>query len=230
MEADAVDIDRFKNAAPMKYEDIPLGMSLVGYAGQLESMGLSKGIPELLDALGILVQRLHREMHVVIAGPPLGLSHPLECRIRQTPYVTFVGLLSHEIVPAFLTSCDILVYPAPSSRHPFYVRDTSPLKIFEYMAAGKPIVTADLPPIRDVLDESTAFFCRPGDPEDLARAIIEVLDHPEEARKRAEVARKKVEHYTWEKRMARIMEAVRCSLDTGESRTLRSASPAGIAL
>lgn len=177
----------------------------IGYAGQLQSMGLSKGIPELLGAFHAL-QAAGRNVHLVVAGPKA--TQPELMNNLQGPGIQYAGFLSHDQVPHFLAECSILVYPAPKSDHPFYNRDTSPLKLFEYMAAGRPIVTADLPPIRDVLDESTAFFCKPGDPEDLARAIAEAMDHPEEAQKRAEAAHKKVQHYTWDKRMQRILNAV----------------------
>lgn len=177
----------------------------LGYAGQLQSMGLSKGIPELIAAFHML-HSAGRHVHVAIAGPETsntGLMQKL-----QGPGIHYSGFLPHDQIPHFLAECSILVYPAPKSDHPFYNRDTSPLKIFEYMAANRPIVTADLPPIRDVLDESTAFFCKPGDAEDLARVIAYVMDHPEEAKMRAEAAHKKVQHYTWDKRVERILSRV----------------------
>lgn len=197
VESDATDNIHHSTARPKE--------GRIGYAGQLQSMGLSKGIPELLGAFKIL-HAAGRSVELAIAGPQ---THDQDLMRRlQAPGIHYAGFLPHEKIAEFYSSCSVLVYPAPKSDHPFYNRDTSPLKLFEYMAAGKPIVTADLPPIRDVLDESTAFFCNPGDPADLARAIADVLDHPEEARKRAEAARKKVEHYTWEKRMQRILSAI----------------------
>jgi glycosyltransferase involved in cell wall biosynthesis len=101
----------------------------------------------------------------------------------------------------------VLVYPAPKTHHPYFLRDTSPLKIFEYMAAERPIISADLPPIRDVLDESTAYFFRPGDSADLARVIRHVMDNRAEAQQKAKAARAKVAHYTWEERMKRILDS-----------------------
>jgi glycosyltransferase involved in cell wall biosynthesis len=199
-ESDAVDFNRFTSALPMHLED--RSKPVIGYAGQMETMGLSKGIPEFIDALDLL-QKQHIPCVGYIAGPPPANTHLLQK--LQSPNVRSLGFLPHDRIAGFLAACDMLVYPAPKSDHPFYNRDTSPLKIFEYMAAGKPIVTADLPPIRDVLDEHSAFFCKPGDPADLARSIAHVLSQPQEARKRAEVARKKVERYAWDKRMERII-------------------------
>lgn len=207
VESDAIDMKFFENVPAGDYptpDQLPDDAKFVGYAGQIVSMGLSKGITEMLDTLEILTKK---EVHVFgkIAGPPPA-DEQLAKKLGKhpAPYF-FYSFIPHDLISGFYASCDVLVYPAPKSSHSFFMRDTSPLKIFEYMAAGKPIVTADLPPIRDILDESTAFFCKPGDPQDLARAIKEALDSPEEAQKRAAAARKKVEQYTWDKRMQRIL-------------------------
>ena len=76
------------------------------------------------------------------------------------------------------------------------------------MAAKKPIVAADLPPLRDILSEETAYLCIPGDPQSLADAILQVFGHPEEAQKKAEKAWVKVQEHTWKKRMTRILQAL----------------------
>ena len=220
VEPDAVDLARFAilegEALNDPNSEAPIRLSApgsagnrtratIGYAGQLESMGLSKGIPELLDAFTIF-RTQNPAARLMLAGPRTP-NDALMRRIETSPGVTYRGLLSQVQIPAFLSACRVLAYPAPASRHPYYIRDTSPLKLFEYMAAKKPIVTADLPPIRDILGETTAIFCRPGDPADLARAIAEVLDHPEEASKRAARAWERVQEHTWEKRMRRILGA-----------------------
>lgn len=204
VEADGIDLQMFDSHQGFVQERYS-----VGYAGQRESMGLSKGIPELLDAFKI-VHAARSSSRCVIAGPR-SKNEALEASIQngaKEGSIIDAGFLHWSLIPTFLRACDILVYPAPNSDHPFYNRDTSPLKIFEYMAANRPIVTADLPPIRDVLDESTAFFCKPGDAEDLARVIAYVMDHPEDAKKRAEAAHKRVQHYTWDKRVQRILSRV----------------------
>ncbi len=213
VEGDAVDLHDFEMlptaADTRKGLGIPEGLPLIGYAGQLESMKLSKGIPELLDALAELKKRGF-DFRAVIAGGPENVKQRFVDELQPSlrDCVTFTGFLPHAKIPTLLTACDVLVYPAPKSKNPFYVRDTSPLKIFEYMAAGRPIVTADLPPIRDVLDETMAAFNPPGDAEKTADAIREALAHPEHAAKRARIARTHVENFTWDKRMERIIRAV----------------------
>lgn len=208
VEADAVDFAGFEGAVPLSSEtlhNLPADTECVGYVGQLESMGLSKGISELFDAIALLQNRGHN-MRLLIAGPPSSIIERLASHKAKAMYF---GFLPHNQIPSFLAVCKVLVYPAPASDHPFFQRDTSPLKIFEYMAARKPIVAADLPPLRDILSEETAFLCKPGDPEGLAFAIEKALSNPEEAKTKVECAWQFVQEHTWEKRMKRIVEGIR---------------------
>ncbi len=209
-EGDGVDLHDFEELPDRQLTraslDVPPDAALIVYAGQLESMGLSKGIPELLEACGILAKR-GLEFRAVIAGGPDNSAERFRDALPASikGKVRFTGHLSHLKIPTLLTAADVLVYPAPASDHPFYQRDTSPLKIFEYMAAGRPIVTADLPPIHDALDDTMALFCPPGDGAALADAIRRTLDEKEASAKRARLARVHVEQFTWEKRMQRIL-------------------------
>jgi glycosyltransferase involved in cell wall biosynthesis len=216
VEGDGVDLHDFENlpdpADTRTSLGIPPKLPLIVYAGQLESMGLSKGIPELLEACQVLRER-GLEFRAVIAGGPesvkIRFMEELPVDLRES--VIFVGHLSHLKVPTLLIAADVLVYPAPKSNHPFYVRDTSPLKLFEYMAACRPIVTADLPPIHDILDEKQATFCAPGDGTALADAIRSILDDPEGSMQKARLARAHVEKFTWSKRMERIIGVLTAS-------------------
>ncbi len=83
------------------------------------------------------------------------------------------------------------------------------MKIFEYMASKRPIITTDLPSLREVLIEGeTALFTPPGDPKALAMAIKQLFNPSESRLSEAlaenafvEVSKK----YTWEKRAVRIL-------------------------
>ncbi len=213
-EGDAVDLHDFEalpDASDTRLSlGVPAGVPMIVYAGQLASMGLSKGIPELLAALLVLRKR-GLDFRAVIAGGPDEVKQRF---IEELPSdlktsVQFTGHLPHLKVPTLLTAADVLVYPAPASDHPFYTRDTSPLKIFEYMAAGKPIVCADLLPIHDTLDPSMTTFCPPGDGDALADAIRHVLEDHDGSMKKARLARAHVEQFTWSRRMERILGAAR---------------------
>lgn len=180
-------------------------MFVVGYAGSLTTMGLSKGVEQIVDAVATL-KKDGKETHALIAGGPPEAVERL--RHNEGHCMTFVGQLQHKDVPHLLSACDALIYPAPRSDHPYFLRDTSPLKIFEYMAAERPIITADLPPIHDVLNDDTALFYEPGDVTTLASCIETLMNDQQCCTSLAQRARERVNEHTWEKRMARIISAL----------------------
>lgn len=212
VEGDAVDLAPFasvRSTADVRAQwKLPLDRPLIAYAGQLTSMGLSKGIPELIGALELLCRK-NVSFHALIVGGPDVSRRFFEERVSDAlrPHITFTGFLDHGQIPSLLCACDVLVYPAPNTDHPFYRRDTSPLKIFEYMAAGKPIVSADLPPLRDILDSSIATLVFAGDSRSLADGIESTVRNPQEAALKATAAKKRVEQHTWIERMRRILSA-----------------------
>jgi glycosyltransferase involved in cell wall biosynthesis len=68
-----------------------------------------------------------------------------------------------------------------------------PSKMFEYWACGLPVIASDLPPIRQfLLDGKNGIFFQPSSPEDLARAMKFLLNHPAEARTMGDFARELV--------------------------------------
>lgn len=189
--------------------DVPV----IGYTGQLKSMGLSKGLPELLATLKELHARNVPFQALIAGGPDSArkeLEQSLDPELRLK--IRFLGWVPHNVIAHTLAACDILVYPAPKSDHPYYQRDVSPLKIFEYMAAGKPVVCADLPPLHDVLDDSVVAFCEPGSATACADAIEKVIKDPAYARSIAKKAQERVQRHTWLARMERIMNAAAAQL------------------
>jgi glycosyltransferase involved in cell wall biosynthesis len=107
--------------------------------------------------------------------------------------VRFAGLVAHEAIPAAVAGFDIALQPR-------VVAYASPLKLFEYMAAGKPIIAPDQPNIREVLvDGETALLFDARDPATMWLAVRRLLeDHALRARlgaaAREEIVRR---DYTW---------------------------------
>lgn len=89
---------------------------------------------------------------------------------------------------------------------------TSPLKLFEYMAAGRPVIASDLPSIREVLkDGVNGVLVRPDDPEALAGGIRRLLADRAFGKMLAAQALKDVAAYTWDKRAERITGFIRAN-------------------
>ncbi len=124
--------------------------------------------------------------------------------------LTFTGFIPNRDLPLYQSAADILLMPYSysimgSSGTADSARVASPMKMFEYMATGRAIVTADLPVIREVLNERNAVFCQPDDFENWKAEIEGLL--ADEARRDAlgRQAREDVKSYTWVMRARRIM-------------------------
>lgn len=121
------------------------------------------------------------------------------------------GHVPHARVPAYLARFDLLLAPPSPSVASAAGREIgrwmSPLKVFEYMAAGKPILASDIPALREILvDGGVALLLPPGDAAAWAAAARALLADP--ARAGALGARARallLETYTWEARAARIL-------------------------
>ncbi len=173
---------------------------VVGYAGHLYPW---KGVEVLLEALVDLPQ----VSGLIVGGHPeesdLARLQTLARALGLAARVTFTGWVGRSDVVARLGQADVLVLPNPAT--PIASRYTSPLKLFEYMAARRPIVASDLPAIREVLaDRDNAVLVAPGDPHALAAGIRRVLDDRDFARRLAERAYADVADYTWARRAARL--------------------------
>ena len=76
------------------------------------------------------------------------------------------------------------------------------------MAANRPIVVSDLPSIREVLDEESAFFFVPDDAKSLADTIVHTLENSEIANRKAQKASELVHKYTWQTRADTIISGL----------------------
>jgi glycosyltransferase involved in cell wall biosynthesis len=214
VEGDAVDVARFARLPTVSEARTSFSLStprpVVGYVGRLKTLGMDKGVADLLRATALLRTDTRPILTLIVGGPESDrrdYERMADALQLTADDVRFVGEIEAARVPAALACCDLLAMPFPD--YPHYRTHMSPLKMFEYMAAGRPILTSDLPTVRDVLSEETAFFCAPGDPASLAAAIRSALSNPDDAASRAARAATLVrERHTWAQRMGRIIGAL----------------------
>ncbi len=175
---------------------IKLGLPVEGvFAFYIGSLNKWKGYQTLLACAEILA---NRHITIVIVG------ESTEKQKKESPQVRFLGYTPYKELAMVQSAADVLVIPN-SAKSVVSTDYTSPLKLFAHMASGRPIVASDLPSLREVLDERTAYFFKPDSPEDLARTIEYAVAHSEEADEKAQRALVKVREYTWEKRARRIL-------------------------
>ena len=122
--------------------------------------------------------------------------------------VLIAGYRPYAEIPYWLKAADILVLPN-SAREKISQFYTSPLKLFEYMASGRPIVASDLPSIREVLSENNAILVKSDDPTILSGGITSVLQNSDFSAKIAKQALQDVEAYSWKKRAKNILSFIK---------------------
>ena len=124
--------------------------------------------------------------------------------------VTMTGFVSHERIPLHQAASDILLMPYSRSISASSGQDIAevinPMKMFEYMASGRAIITADLPVIREVLNENNAVFCEPADLNAWKSAIESLFANESLRMKLGNQARRDVESHTWVKREERALK------------------------
>lgn len=119
--------------------------------------------------------------------------------------VIFTGLVPHERVPDIIRQFDMALAPYPQPEHAFYF---SPLKLFEYMACGVPVVAAALGQITELLqDGETGMLYPPGDMETLVERCAELLSNGAlQARVGKAAAELVLSQFTWDHNAARVTE------------------------
>lgn len=177
-------------------QHVPNGVDAAAFRGSFAVPPALQAIPRpRLGYVGVLQERVdvdlmldmsHRfpEAHFVFAGPIFG-ARSLFAPLMARPNVHFLGAVPYAEVPAFLAHMDVCLLPHTQNA---LTASMNPLKLYEYLAAGRPVVTTPVPPterFKDVLHIAgtpSAFAAA------LAAAIAEA-DDPVSRQRRQAVAR-----------------------------------------
>jgi alpha-maltose-1-phosphate synthase len=126
---------------------------------------------------------------------------------RGIPGITFTGALPHDRLPAGLSHADIGIAPFEPARHAplrlgFY---WSPLKIFEYMASGLPVVAPALPRLSRLVEHGReGVLYDPDDPKGLDKAIVSLADPHVRMRMSAAARARVVRDFSWDAHCAAL--------------------------
>jgi len=200
----AVDTDVFKPDSASGEEvrrQYSLGDSpVVGYVGTFQEW---HGLSELIAAAQSLLNA-RSDIKFLMVGPYYKETQKRVAAAGLAGSFVFTGPIQYKEVPKFMNASDVLVAPY----NPEKIESTeqvrkhglgSPLKVFEYMSVGKPVITTDVRPISDPIENGvTGCLVPPGDSAALAAAVLRILRDGAEAGRIGAAGRQSViSNYSW---------------------------------
>lgn len=191
------DVDITKDEA-RAWVGLPLGRKIVMYTGHFFEW---KGADTLLE-----VAKKSEALFVFVGGTTYDIGK-FRKKAESLNNVLVLGHKPHKDIPLFLKAADVLILPN-SAKDGISKFHTSPLKLFEYMASGRPIIASDLPSIREILDDNNSLFVEPDDSQQLAEAINKTTIDLEVSERIAQAAFEDVKKYTWSNRVLKILNFI----------------------
>ena len=174
---------------------------VVFYHGQLHSCQYVK---ILLQAFKLIEkENVNLTIKFMIAGSGSDLealrAQAIELGLEDK--VLFTDFIPYIDIPEYIAAADICVAPFEDNK---VTRCKSPLKIAEYMAAGKPIVASDVGEVRNMLGDA-GLLVQPGSPGEMAKGILKLAVNPELRYQMSMAARKRAEYtYNWRNLVKRL--------------------------
>jgi glycosyltransferase involved in cell wall biosynthesis len=171
---------------------------IVLYTGTFEAY---QGL-DLLFAAAKIVRTQRPNVRFVLAGgkPDQVARASAQAAAIGAQGLIFTGELPSDAIPSYLDAADVLVSPRSSGTN-------TPLKIYQYLRSGRPIVATRLLTHTQVLSDEVAILTEPT-PDSYARGILQAVDDPEGARKIGDAAKLLANtRYTYEAYLQRTREA-----------------------
>jgi glycosyltransferase involved in cell wall biosynthesis len=199
-----VDPDRF---APGLAASLPApdGVFTVGFVGSLKPW---HGVMTMANAFRQLHSHASNTRLLVVGdGPERDRLLAYFATHNLLEVTTFTGAVAASDVPGLLASMDVGMAPYSNCRD-FYF---SPLKVYEYMAAGLAVVASDLGQIAEVVEhEVDGWLCAPDDPPAWMTALQLLHRNPDIGSRLGQAARQKVsQHHTWDAVARRVLDLAR---------------------
>lgn len=204
---DGVDLARFQSLPSPTAARQELGLVdkfTVGYTGHFYK---GRGIEIILE----MAQNLPDLQFLLIGGNPEDIerisNHLEENNITN---VVLTGFISNDILPKYQAASNLLLMPYQKEISGSSGGNTaaffSPIKLFEYMAVGRPILSSDMPVLREVLDERNSILLPPADSEKWAETIKELEADQAKRESLGKIVKELSKEYSWQSRAEKILK------------------------
>lgn len=204
-----VDVSRFSSVPSMEDARRALGIdakfTLYAFAGRFQEAW--KGRDTLLG----LASRLEGDERLYLVGDLGGgieaFKHEAKKQGVDLGKVIFAGHVEPSSIPVHLAAADLFLLPN-SGKEPIGREHTSPIKLFEYLAVGRPIVASDLPSIREVLDETNSCLFAADNAEACLLACRSIISDKARGEVLVRLGKEKVAAYDWKSRVSKLVAFV----------------------
>jgi glycosyltransferase involved in cell wall biosynthesis len=204
-----VDLDRY-----LDLPDAPIARTLLDLPQQFTAVYTGhfyagRGMNLLLDLAG----RLPDAAFLWVGGKPEDVSYwQAKVDAAGLKNVTLTGFVPKMQLPLYQAAGDVLLMPyektIEGSSGGNSAEICSPMKMFDYLATGRVIITSDLPVLHEVLNIGNAIFCPPVNGPSWAKTIQEIKNDPKRAAFLARQARQDSLQYSWQNRARQALEGM----------------------
>jgi glycosyltransferase involved in cell wall biosynthesis len=177
---------------------LPMAAKIAMYSGRVNAQ---KGIGALLE-----LARRCPEVTVVIVGSE-GYG-PVEREAASIANVTVVPWQAFDLTVTYLYAADVLLLPLTLEALEVHKTAVLPMKLFLYLASGRPVLAPIAPDTRELLDAHNAALVPPDDPAAAAARLRQLLSDRELWERTARAARETARELTWDRRARRIVEFI----------------------
>lgn len=162
----------------------------------------NRGLDNVIKAFTLLSE-YDVELFLLGSGDGIAGLRSLAHRLGLKDRILFHSQVLYREVPAFICNCDVGVLPFPNWAG---WNTSSPIKMFEYLSCGIPIIATEIPAHVNVLQgKDFVSWVKESSPEEFARAIKDIYDRRNEFRKKSQEIRNFVtKNYTWESQAEKL--------------------------
>lgn len=209
---DAAVIEQTESVDVREQYNIPPDAFLIGYIGGMERF---RRLPEVIASVAQLRRAGNDDIYLLMVGD--GVDMPAVKGAIKAEHdllahaVKLAGWQKHDKIPKFLAAFDIAVFPFTNAY-------CSPLKLFEYLAAGLPVIGPDTPAVREVFEDGVHLRLARQDGSNFNEAIMQMKT---DSAMRGELSkngqRLVMKEYTWEKNAKRVVAHIQKSAENDVS-------------